>query len=163
MPYMKEHIDAGLQTSLVVVGLLLWAYTRGFIPTHHDLVGLSVLAVIGIVIGSDLPDIDAKSAPISKMFQIVVPGAVVLVLLGTLGLWPPFALLLGAIALWLCTKRMPRHRGSVHTIRAALAFGAITTAVVNPILHDLVLSIWAGLCLAIGHLIHLYKDRWIRV
>ena len=159
---MKEHIDAGLQASLVVVGLLLWAYTRGFIPTHHDPVGLSVLAVIGIVIGSDLPDIDAKRAPISKMFQIAVPGAVVLLSLGTLGLSPPFALLLGAVSFWLYAKRMPRHRGSVHTI-TGLLFGALPAAVLYPALHVLTLCMWSGLCLAFGHFVHLLKDNWVRI
>ena len=79
-----------------------------------------MFAVIGIVIGSDLPDIDAKRAPISKMFQIFVPGTLVLVSLGWVGLWPPLGFALGALALWLYPKQMPRHRGSVHTIRAGL-------------------------------------------
>ena len=43
------------------------------------------MAVIFMVIGSDLPDIDAKRAPISKLFQILVPGTVVLLSLALLG------------------------------------------------------------------------------
>ena len=85
---MKEHTDAGFQASLAVAGLLLWANTRGMISTHHDLVGFSVFEVIGIVVGRDLTDVDAERAPISKMFQILVSGTVVLVSPGFLGIWP---------------------------------------------------------------------------
>ena len=95
VPYMREHIDAGSHASLVVVSMLLWAYTKGMIPTHHDLVGLSVFAVISIVVGSDLPDIDARRAPISQMFQVRVLGTVVLVSPGEPGLRPRLPVALG--------------------------------------------------------------------
>ena len=131
--------------------------------TQYDVFRFSLLAVIFIIIGSDLPDIDAKRAPISKMFQIAVPGTVVLLSLGTLGLSPPFALLLGAVSFWLYAKRMPRHRGSVHTIRAGLLFGALAAAVLYPALHDLTLCMWSRLCLAFRHFVHLLKDRWVRI
>ena len=122
-----------------------------------------MLAVIGIVIGSDLPDIDAKSAPISKLFQILVPGAVVLVSLGLLGVWPPLAFALGAIAFAVYTWRMPRHRGGIHAVRAGVLLGAILAALLYTILGDARLCLWAGLCLTFGHVVHLWKDRWVRL
>ena len=33
MPYMKEHLDAGFRASVLVVGLLVFAYTRGIVPS----------------------------------------------------------------------------------------------------------------------------------
>jgi membrane-bound metal-dependent hydrolase YbcI (DUF457 family) len=72
MPYMKEHIDSGIIAGLGVVLLLAFAYSRGIIPTSYDLFSLSLFAVIMIILGSDLPDIDSRTAPIHKIFQILV-------------------------------------------------------------------------------------------
>ena len=63
---MKEHIDAGIHVSLVLVGLLVYSYTRGIVPSLDMLTRLSVLATIGTVVGSDLPDIDAKRGLLSS-------------------------------------------------------------------------------------------------
>lgn len=79
MPYMKEHLDSGIIASLGVVLLLVYAYTRGVIPTGYDLFSMSLFAAIMITIGSDLPDIDSRTAPIHKLFQILVPGGVILI------------------------------------------------------------------------------------
>ena len=111
MPYMREHLEAGFYASMGVVALFIARFHYGYVASQYDVFRFSLLAVIFIVVRSDLPDIDAKSAPISKMFQIAIPGAVVLVSLELLGLWPPLAFALGAVALWLYTTQMPRHRG----------------------------------------------------
>lgn len=79
MPYMKEHVNAGIIASLGVVLLLVFAYSRGIIPTGHDVFALSLFAVIMIILGSNLPDIDSRNAPIHKIFQILVPVAVILI------------------------------------------------------------------------------------
>ena len=86
---MKEHLEAGFYATMGVVALLIAGFHYGYIARQYDVFRLSLLAVIFIMIGSDLPDIDAKKAPISKMFQILGPGTVVLVSLAQLGLWPP--------------------------------------------------------------------------
>ena len=93
MPCMMEHLNAGFYASMGVVTVLITGFHYGYIASQYDVLRFSLLAVIFIIIGSDLPDIDAKKAPISKMFQILGPGTVVLVSLG-LGLWPPIAFLL---------------------------------------------------------------------
>ena len=101
MPYMMEHLKAGFYASMGTVALLIVGFYYGYVATQYDVFRFSLMAVIFIIIGSDLPDIDAKRAPISKMFQIAGPGTVVVLSLGTLGLSPPFALLLGAVSFWL--------------------------------------------------------------
>ena len=151
VPYMKEHLEAGVSAGLVMIGLLFLAYMKGVISSGDYILRLSTLAFIGIVIGSDLPDIDAKRAPVSKMFLIIVPATVMIVALGLLRLWLPLSLGLGAIALWAYTKHMPRHRGSLHTVRAGLVIGAITALLLVPILRDVFLCLWGGLCLALGY------------
>ena len=83
----------------------------------------------------------------------------VLLSLAILGLWPPLAFGLAGLTLWAYTTWMPQHRGSIHTIRAGLLFGAIAAAALYPILYDFTLRLWSGLCLAFGHLAHLWKDR----
>lgn len=74
MPYMREHIDRGIQTSLVLVGLPMWAHTGGIIPTHPDLVGPSVYAVIGIVVGSDLHHLVPRSVS-TRAYQVRCVGS----------------------------------------------------------------------------------------
>ena len=93
MPYMWEHINAGIYASVAVCILPVVGVVRGFIPTSYDLCR-SLTAFIAITIGSDLPDIDAKRAPISRMFQILVPATVTIGLLW-IGLWPPMGLSVG--------------------------------------------------------------------
>ena len=83
--------------------------------------------------------------------------------LGLLGLWFPIAFVLGAIALWFYATGKPRHRGSVHTIRAGLSSGALTAAVLYPPRHNLTVRLWSVLWLAFAHFVYLWNDRWVRV
>ena len=70
MPYMKEHIAAGIQVTLVAVGLPLLPYTGGIIPLTMISVDLSVFAATGIMLASDLPEIYAKRSTASKLFHL---------------------------------------------------------------------------------------------
>lgn len=163
MPYMKEHLDSGIIASLGVVLLLVYAYTRGIIPTSYDVFALSLFAVIMITLGSDLPDIDSRTAPIHKIFQILVPGAVILIslVLLKLGIW--LSLVHGIVVLIFYTKLMPGHRQFVHTMRAGVLFGGIIAILLHSVFGSVVLSIWSGLCLSFGYFVHLAKDRWVRI
>lgn len=67
---MKEHIDAGFITSFIVSSLLFAGHAKGLVPTLHDLFVLMLFGWIGIVIGSDLPDIDSRTAPIHSFLGI---------------------------------------------------------------------------------------------
>jgi membrane-bound metal-dependent hydrolase YbcI (DUF457 family) len=163
MPYMKEHIDSGIIASLGVVLLLVFAYSQEIIPTSYDLFSMSLFASIMIILGSDLPDIDSKNAPIHKIFQILVPGAAVLISFVLLKLDIMLSLVHGIIALVFYTKLMPGHRQFVHTMRAGVLFGGIVAILLHSVFGSLILSTWSGLCLSFGYFVHLAKDRWIRV
>lgn len=163
MPYMKEHIDSGIIASLGVVLFLVFAYSHGIIPTGYDLFSMSLFAVIMIILGSDLPDIDSKNAPIHKIFQILVPGAVVLISFVLLKLDIVLSLIHGIIALIFYTKLMPGHRQFVHTMRAGVLFGGVVAILLHSIFGSFVLAIWSGVCLSFGYFVHLAKDRWIRI
>ena len=63
MRYMKEHLEAGFYASMGVIALLVTGFHYGYIATQYDVFRFSLLAVVFIIIGSDLPDIDAKRAP----------------------------------------------------------------------------------------------------
>lgn len=67
---MKEHIDAGFITSFIVSSLLFVGHAKGLVPTLHDLFVLMLFDWIGIVIGSDLPDIDSRTAPVHSFLGI---------------------------------------------------------------------------------------------
>ncbi|AJZ76207.2 metal-dependent hydrolase [Candidatus Nitrosotenuis cloacae] len=163
MPYMKEHIDSGIIASLGVVLLLVFAYSRGIIPTGYDVFALSLFGVIMIVLGSDLPDIDSRNAPIHKIFQILVPGAIVLISFVMLKLGIMLSLAHGIVALVFYTKLMPSHRQFVHTMRAGLLFGGVVAILLHSVFGSFVLSVWSGLCLSFGYFVHLAKDRWVRI
>lgn len=163
MPYMKEHIDSGIIASLGVVLLLVFAHSRGIIPTGYDVFALSLFAVIMITLGSDFPDIDSRTAPIHKIFQILVPGAVVLISFVMLKLDIMLSLVHGIVALIFYTKLMPGHRQFVHTMRAGILFGGIVAISLHSVFGSLVLSVWSGLCLSFGYFVHLAKDRWVRI
>jgi hypothetical protein len=163
MPYMKEHIDSGIIASLGVVLLLVFAYSRGIIPTGYDVFALSLFAVIMIILGSDLPDIDSRIAPIHKIFQILIPGAVIIVSLVFLKVNIVLALVHGAVSFIFYTRLMPGHRQFIHTMRAGLLFGVIVAILLHSVFGSLILSIWSGLCLSFGYFVHLAKDGWIRI
>jgi hypothetical protein len=163
MPYMKEHIDSGIYASLGVVLLLAIGHVRGFIPTANDLFTMSLFAVIMITLGSDLPDIDSRTAPIHKIFQILVPGAVVIISLVFLKVNIMLALVHGAVGFIFYTRLMPGHRRFVHTMRAGILFGGIVTILLHSIFGSLILSVWSGFCLSFGYFVHLAKDRWVRI
>jgi hypothetical protein len=160
---MKEHLDSGIIASLGVVLLLVFAYSCGIIPTGYDVFTLSLFAVIMITLGSDLPDIDSRTTPIHKIFQILVPGAVVLTSFVLLKLDVVLSLVHGIIALGFYTKLMPGHRQFVHTMRAGLLFGVIIAILLHSVFGSLILSVWSGVCLCFGHCIHLVKDRHVRL
>lgn len=163
MPYMKEHLDSGIIASLGVVLLLVFAYSRGIIPMGYDLFSMSLFASIMIILGSDLPDIDSRNAPIHRIFQILVPGATILIsfVLLKLDIW--LSLIHGMVALIFYTKLMPSHRQFVHTMRAGVLFGGIIAILLQSVFGSLVLSVWSGVCLSFGYFVHLAKDRWIKV
>jgi hypothetical protein len=163
MPYMKEHVDAGIIASLGVVLLLVFAYSRGIIPTGYDLFSMSLFASIMIILGSDLPDIDSRNAPIHKIFQILVPGAAVLISLVILKLDIMLSLVHGAVGFIFYTKLMPGHRQFVHTMRAGVLFGGIVVILLHSMLGSLILAVWSGVCLSFGYFVHLAKDRWVRI
>lgn len=163
MPYMKEHVDSGIIASLGVVLLLVFAYSRGIIPMGYDVFALSLFTVIMIILGSDLPDIDSRNAPIHKIFQILVPGAVVLISFVLLKLDIMLSSVHGIVALVFYTKLMPGHRQFVHTMRAGILFGGIVAVLLHSVFGSFVLSIWSGLCLSFGYFVHLAKDRWVRI
>ncbi len=163
MPYMKEHLDSGIIASLGVVLLLVYAHTRGVIPTGYDIFSMSLFASIMIILGSDLPDIDSRTAPIHKLFQILVPGTAILIsfVLLKLDIW--LSLIHGIVALVFYAKLMPGHRQFIHTMRAGFLFGGIVAILLHSVFGSLVLSIWSGFCLSFGYFVHLAKDRWIRI
>lgn len=163
MPYMKEHLDSGIITSLGVVLLLVFAYSRGIIPTGYDLFSMSLFASIMIILGSDLPDIDSRTAPIHRLFQILIPGVVVLISFVMLKLDIMLSLVHGIVALVFYMRLMPGHRQFIHTMRAGLLFGGIATILLHSVFGSLVISIWSGACLSFGYFIHLAKDRWMKV
>lgn len=163
MPYMKEHVDSGIIASLGVVLFLVFAYSRGIIPTGHDVFALSLFAVIMITLGSDLPDIDSRTAPIHKVFQILVPGAVILISFALLKIDIWLSLVHGMVALIFYAKLMPGHRQFVHTMRAGVLFGGIVAILLHSVFGSFVLSVWSGACLSFGYFVHLAKDRWVRI
>ena len=60
---MRKPLEVGFYTSVGIVALLIAGVHYGYIGTQFDVFRFSLLAVIGVVIGSDLPEIDPKSAP----------------------------------------------------------------------------------------------------
>ncbi len=68
------------------------------------------------------------------------------------------------LSLLVFLRILPPHRRFIHTIRAGLIMGAILALLLVVLIHfPAKVSLWTGLSLFLGHLLHLWKDRWIRV
>lgn len=123
---------------MCVVALLVAGFHYGYVASQYDVFRFFLGGHIHHL-GSDLPDIDAKRAPISKLFRILVPATVVLVSLGLLSLWPPIRFRARGYSPLVLHDANARHTGSVHTIRAGLSFVPLATAVLYQVLQDLIL------------------------
>ncbi len=162
---MMEHLDAGFKGAVVHLLIVLGMYETGIIvDSWYTLVGFAGFGSAALVVGSDLPDIDAKSAPIHKLFGILVPGSVLLVLLGPLGIPFLWACAAAGLSFMAYLRLMPPHRRFIHTTRAGLIMGTIL-AILLALVVDLSakVSLWGGFSLFLGHMVHLWKDRWIKV
>lgn len=165
MPMMMEHLDAGFKGAVVHLLIVLGMYETGImVESWHELVGFVGFGSAALVVGSDLPDIDAKSAPIHKLFAILVPASVLLVLLGPLGIPFLWAFVAAGLSGFAFLRLMPPHRRFIHTTRAGLIMGAILAILLAAMVNITAkVSLWAGFSLFLGHMVHLWKDRWIRV
>ena len=94
---------------------------------------------------------------------MLVPGLVIIGALRPLGLRRPVAFALGMLAFAAYRWRTPRHRGSIHTVRSGVLFGAVLCGLLIPLTEDVVLSAWGGLCPTLGQFVHLWKDHSIRL
>ena len=63
MPCMMEHLNAGFYASMGVVTVLITGFHYGYIASQYDVLRFSLLAVIFIIIGSDLPRHRREESP----------------------------------------------------------------------------------------------------
>ncbi len=165
MPMMMEHLDAGFKGAVVHLLVVLGMYETGIVvDSWQTLVGFLGFGSAALVVGSDLPDIDARSAPIHKLFAVLVPGSVLLVLLGPMGIPLQWASVAAGLSFLAFLRLMPPHRRFIHTARAGLIMGAILAVLLVVVVQvNAKVSLWTGFWLFLGHMVHLWKDRWIRI
>ncbi len=138
--------------------------TGTIIESWTEFVGFVGLESAALVVGSDLPDIDAKSAPIHKLYLVLVPGSVILIFLGPVGFSLRWASIAAALSLLAFLRLMPPHRRFIRTIRAGLMMaGVLAGLLVVLVGFPGKIGLWTGLSLFLGHVIHLWKDGWVRI
>lgn len=162
MPRMGQHTDCGIYACIPYLFLVLAIYQAGLIGSSFECLQFLTFGVIALIVGSDLPDIDARKAPIHDLFLITTFG-VVYVASAILGGLRPFpALTLASVSVVVFKKKMPGHRGFMHTIRASMLFGLSLSVISFCLGASLVLAAWVGLSLFAGCVLHLVMDGHLK-
>ncbi len=147
----KEH---------VLFGLLLAAAVSYFFKEQIILSNIQlIIAVILVVIGSVLPDIDHKKAYVHRAAKafISIGGAALTMLLTPLPVYYRFSIA-ATVFLFLyalISAIKIKHRGFTHTITFALIVTALTSLATALIIQ----SAYTGLTISLGLASHLILDK----
>lgn len=181
MPNFRTHIVSGLISYPLVIALYNLISVFFAIPVFSKSI-LSVGYVI-YVISSDAPDIDHDHAFFHKLAKIIVwisssIYAFFFIDKNLMGYFPDvvflksdfftfgISILFGMIVSVFFAKLMPRHRGPLHTIYAAVIYAAIigggywyfiTGASISETL--IANSVYLGGCAFLGYCLHLILDK----
>lgn len=125
------------------------------------------------VIGGLLPDIDSNnSTPVKIFFNLLALGFAFATLFGLAGNYSVAELLLVWLGVYLCIRfvvfeaftRLTVHRGILHSLLAAIFFGALTTSAAYHLGHLPIVVAWlSGLALLLGYIVHLVLDELFSV
>ena len=162
MPLMGKHIDCGIYACVPYFFLVMGMHHAGLINSIETVQFLS-FGITALIIGSDLPDIDAKKAPVRGLLAVAIFGAV---FIGSVKFYKLSHLLAGSLAtgsVLTYEKKMPKHRGFMHTVRAGLLLGLVLSVISLNLGASLTLAIWVGFSLFVGCLVHLSADRHLKL
>lgn len=162
MPRAKKHLLYGAMTLPAPLSLLLFIYHFGCISIV-DFLKFVFLGGIALLIGSDLPDIDARSAPIHEGIGLVIPPAVFWGSVYFIGLDYIAATALTAASITAFFKLLPKHRGFIHSVRVGCFFGCLISLLIYFLWFRVWLSLWTGVSLLMGYLIHLLTDEELKI
>ena len=163
MALLREHFRFGVIAGGLVYGVVFaFAFYAGLFSDFHTLLVSFILGFIALVVGSLLPDMDAPRPSIHDTL-LVFFGSLITIIMQRFGFTPVALLTAPLLSVWIDRNYLPPHRGFIHTVRAGVIFGILLSAVLYAFLiKNLFLCMWSGFCLALGHLVHLAKDKWIR-
>ncbi len=125
------------------------------------------------VIGGLLPDIDSdNSTPVKIFFNLLALGLAFFTLFGLAGRYSVAELFLIWLGIYLIVRfvafeaftRLTVHRGILHSLLAAIFFGALTTSIAYHVVHSPPDVAWlSGLALLLGYVVHLVLDELFSV
>ena len=164
MALLREHFFFGL-TMGGIAYLVLFAiafYFHVFQGFWTLLLSL-VFGFLFMVFGSVLPDMDAPRSPVHDVL-IVFFGSLASLIFRQLVPMPLILSIVQFLTVWADRNYLPSHRTTIHTIEATFIFALLLAgAIYFSIIKNPVFSLWCGFSLAVGHLLHLAKDGWIRM
>jgi inner membrane protein len=176
MPNYEAHVLSGIVSYPLLILIAAFMEFRLHLPL--ELTGASMaLGYALYVFGSDLPDIDHPESLIHRgakpVVAVLVGTATYLQVAGSLNLGSPWVNIaaewgigiVGALAGWYAfTLLMPRHRGVLHSLLAALIYGGLSYLLayygINMGIEE---SAFVGFAAFSGYVLHLILDRSIKL
>jgi hypothetical protein len=164
MALLREYFRFGLVIGGIAYILIFAAasYFHLFGNSYTWLVSF-ILGFIAMVAGSMLPDLDAPRSPVHDNLLVFVG---ILIAMVVQGLGPAVLAVLVAppLSVYLDRNHLPGHRGAIHTVWAGAVFGLLLSGGLYLfIVKNIIICLWSGFSLALGHILHLVKDGWIRL
>jgi hypothetical protein len=159
------NFNTHLMGGALVSGLAATMTAAADIVPHQDILGLTVVGIVGSI----LPDIDLENTEPSKLIfgglGMALAFSTLFHFQGTFSIIELWAVWLGVFLairfglFWLFHKRMS-HRGIIHSVLAAAFFGILTAVAYSHVFQKSPLVSWfAGLFMFGGYILHLILDE----
>lgn len=163
------NFETHLTVASVSSGLFSITTLAANLATPSQATGYFLLGVIGGL----LPDIDSdNSTPVKIFFKLLALGLAFATLFELAGQFSVVELFIIWLGIYLIVRfvlfeaftRLTVHRGILHSMLAAIFFGALTTSIAYHIIHLAKDVAWlSGLALLLGYVIHLALDEFFSV
>ncbi|MGH9921519.1 MAG: metal-dependent hydrolase [Nitrososphaerales archaeon] len=164
MALLREHFRFGVAVGVpLYIALFAIGSYLGLFGNFHTLLFSFILGFIALLTGSILPDMDAPRSPVHDTLLVLFGGLTTL-LIQKAGFTPLTLVVAPLFSVWVDRNYLPSHRGFIHTPEAGILFGLLLSLSLYFLLSkNLLLCIWAGVWLTLGHQLHLIKDMRIRI
>lgn len=151
------HFACGALGLIPYLSLLFLFHYLGFLLLW-DFLKFVALGSTALLIGSDLPDTDARSSPIHEAFTLALPPAIFWGSIYSLGFSYAWAFLLTIASIVLFFEFLPSHRGIIHSVKTGVLFGSRLMLVCYLLGVEIRLSFGLGASLLAGFVLRLFLD-----
>jgi hypothetical protein len=162
----RTHEFFGLLVGVLFTVFLVVAYPQ---LTRQELILRGLLGFSFCFLGAVLPDIDERRSRVFRRSRTAVGVAVFAIALyflsrsGITALGVAISTLVAGFAIVMMYQLKPRHRGVIHTLRAAATYSLAVFVITYALLPDAALSLTVALFGFGGYGSHLVLDRSVKL